>query len=338
MRRRKESNRMEENLADKEEAQIAARKREETGWIKEITRELREIGHEIKEEIRRTGMEVKEELRKLKTQPEAEEKRMAEEKEERGEEGWSEGWGRDWSEGSTDSGGRITEGTDNGREDKKNREAKQDSQGRKRAAEKKGDGGREKSEKEWRRPPESDRRKEQEEERNRLRRMIEEREEEIGRRREKREKEEERKKERERKEKTEKRKKNLIWRRVAGEGPKERREMLEAIMEKVTGREIMIRKAWEVTGVDGKIVIFTELEEEEDKEEVIERCDEIWRRWEIGVDEELTLEERAYRHKLVERAREERTRGNAVVLTNRRMWINGREVKWEEERGGWRRM
>ncbi|XP_024893163.1 golgin subfamily A member 6-like protein 2 [Temnothorax curvispinosus] len=281
-------------MVSKEEAPRAGRRREEPDWVKEITRELREIGREIKEEIGRMEMKIKEELRELRTQLEGMEKKMTEEKK-RGEEGWSKGWGRDWSEGSTDTGVRNTEGTDNSCEDKKSQGARQKIQGTTRAVEKKGDGGRDKIEKDWRRPLKSDRRKEQEEERNtnRLRRM---------------------------------RKKNLIWRKVVG-GPKERKEMLETIMEEVTRRMIPIRKVLEVIGADGKIIMFMELDEEEDKEEVIEKCDEIWRRWKIGVDEELTFEERAYRHKLVEKAREERMKGSSVVLTNRRMWINGREVK-----------
>ncbi|XP_024869348.1 uncharacterized protein LOC112453038 [Temnothorax curvispinosus] len=125
----------------------------------------------------------------------------------------------------------------------------------------------------------------------------------------------------------------LIWRRVTGEGPKEKRKFVETITESVLGRIVPIRRVREAAGTDWKGTIFMELEEVDDKEELIRRNDEIWRRWEVGVDELLTMEERVYRHKLVKKAREERQKGRSVILTNRRLWIDAKEVKWDEERG-----
>jgi len=42
------------------------------------------------------------------------------------------------------------------------------------------------------------------------------------------------------------------------------------------------------------------------------------------MDEDLTMEERRVRWKLVERAKTERARGRVVVTTNRRIWIDGK--------------
>jgi len=53
----------------------------------------------------------------------------------------------------------------------------------------------------------------------------------------------------------------------------------------------------------------------------------------VGVDEDLTLEERRVRWKLVERARTERARGRVVVVTNRRIWIEGKAWGWDLEKG-----
>lgn len=50
------------------------------------------------------------------------------------------------------------------------------------------------------------------------------------------------------------------------------------------------------------------------------------------------MEKRAYRHKLMEKAREERMKERSAVMTNRRLWIDKRKVKWEEEGGRWRRI
>jgi len=56
----------------------------------------------------------------------------------------------------------------------------------------------------------------------------------------------------------------------------------------------------------------------EEKKELLERMgdkEELG----MGVDEDLTMEERRVRWKLVERARTERARGRVVVTTNRRI-------------------
>ncbi|TGZ50537.1 hypothetical protein DBV15_05250 [Temnothorax longispinosus] len=86
----------------------------------------------------------------------------------------------------------------------------------------------------------------------------------------------------------------------------------------------------EVMGADKKKVMFMELEDEDDKADVIRRSDEIWRRWEIGVDEKLTMEERAYRHKLVRKDRKEDQRVEGIVEEIRR---EAKEVAEEEARG-----
>lgn len=55
----------------------------------------------------------------------------------------------------------------------------------------------------------------------------------------------------------------------------------------------------------------------------------------MGVDEDLTLGERKARWKLIERARLERARGKSVILTNRRVWVNGKGWRWDLERESW---
>jgi len=55
----------------------------------------------------------------------------------------------------------------------------------------------------------------------------------------------------------------------------------------------------------------------------------------VGVDEDLTMEERKVRWKLVERARTERARGKVIVTINRRIWIDRRAWGWDLERDRW---
>lgn len=67
---------------------------------------------------------------------------------------------------------------------------------------------------------------------------------------------------------------------------------------------------------------------------MLERVWEIRRNWGVGVDEDLTMEERRVRWKLVERARLERAKRNVVMTTNRRIWIHGRAWGWDKEGNG----
>ncbi|KMQ87632.1 hypothetical protein RF55_13035 [Lasius niger] len=77
------------------------------------------------------------------------------------------------------------------------------------------------------------------------------------------------------------------------------------------------------------------LEKERDRDELLERSVEINRRWEISVDEDLTREERKLRWRIGEKARVERRRGRKVVADNRKIWIEGRKWRWNEEKRNW---
>lgn len=135
----------------------------------------------------------------------------------------------------------------------------------------------------------------------------------------------------------EKRKNNIIWRGIEGEEPEERRKIMEMIMEKELGRKVMVRGVVERMGEGGKEVLVVELENEKDKRDLLERAWKIKKRWEIGVDEGLTMEERRTRWRIVEKARIERRKGRRVkVEDNRRLWIDGMEWYWDEEEERWR--
>ena len=45
------------------------------------------------------------------------------------------------------------------------------------------------------------------------------------------------------------------------------------------------------------------------------------------MDEDLTMEKRMIKWKIVERARRERKEGKRVMVSNRRMWVEGKEWK-----------
>lgn len=58
----------------------------------------------------------------------------------------------------------------------------------------------------------------------------------------------------------------------------------------------------------GRWVLIMEMEKVRDKEEVLEKAAEIGRRWRVGVDKDLTMEERR-RCRMVEAARRKRVQG-----------------------------
>lgn len=68
---------------------------------------------------------------------------------------------------------------------------------------------------------------------------------------------------------------------------------------------------------------MVEMEEMLDRKEVLRRGKEIRRRWGVRVDEDLTMEERM-RWRMVEAARQERAKGRRAMVTNRKLWVNGR--------------
>lgn len=53
------------------------------------------------------------------------------------------------------------------------------------------------------------------------------------------------------------------------------------------------------------------------------------------MDEDLTMEERRSRWRMVETARRERARKKRVEVNNREMQVKGRRWIWSEERRNW---
>ncbi|KMQ86293.1 hypothetical protein RF55_14747 [Lasius niger] len=109
----------------------------------------------------------------------------------------------------------------------------------------------------------------------------------------------ERKEEQERRER---RKKNLIWRGIEEENKEERRGEMEWIVG-VLGKKGRVENVEEKKGEGGRIVLLVELKEVWDKEELWEKREEVWKRWGVNMDEDLTMEERRYRWKIREKAR-----------------------------------
>lgn len=70
--------------------------------------------------------------------------------------------------------------------------------------------------------------------------------------------------------------------------------------------------------------MIVKLEKKEDKEEVIEKGDEIGKVWRVGMDEDLTMKERKRRWRLVKKTRQERAKESRVEVSNREQRVEDR--------------
>lgn len=133
-----------------------------------------------------------------------------------------------------------------------------------------------------------------------------------------------------------KRDRNVIWRRVEGENKEERRWLIEEIMRKSLRRKLGIRGVEERKGKGGRWVLIVELEELRDKEEVLRKGEEIEKLWRMGIDEDMSMEEKRRRWRMMEAARRERARVKRMELSNRELWVEGRRWLWNEEGMNWK--
>ncbi|XP_024882798.1 golgin subfamily A member 6-like protein 22 [Temnothorax curvispinosus] len=139
----------------------------------------------------------------------------------------------------------------------------------------------------------------------------------------------------EEREQKEKRRRNVIWRGLDGRDSGERRCFMEWATENVMGRMPRIRRVWERRGEGGKEVVLVEMEDEKERAELLEKYWEFRQRWGIGVDEDLTMEERRMKWRIMEKARVEKEKGRGVRTDNRRIWVEGKEIFWNEEKEKW---
>ncbi|EFN60537.1 hypothetical protein EAG_08211 [Camponotus floridanus] len=109
---------------------------------------------------------------------------------------------------------------------------------------------------------------------------------------------------------------------------------MERIMEVELGRKVEVGEVVERKGTAGTVLIVR-MAKKRDREGILERGGKINRDWGIRVDEDLTMEERKVRWRLVEKARIEKARGNEVEVGNRKMWVNGEVWRWDAEEDRW---
>lgn len=75
-----------------------------------------------------------------------------------------------------------------------------------------------------------------------------------------------------------------------------------------------------------------------DKEKILEERVMIGHYWEVRVDEDLSMEERRMKWRMVEAARKKKAKERRVMVTNRELWVeeekwnwDGRGKRWMEE-------
>lgn len=75
--------------------------------------------------------------------------------------------------------------------------------------------------------------------------------------------------------------------------------LMEEILRRTLRREVGIRGVEEKKGKDGRWVIIVELEKIKAKKEVLGKGKEIGRLWRVGINVDLTMEERKRRWRIV---------------------------------------
>ncbi|EZA49325.1 hypothetical protein X777_12355 [Ooceraea biroi] len=118
---------------------------------------------------------------------------------------------------------------------------------------------------------------------------------------------------------------------IEGESKRERRIIMERMVEKLLGGGAELGEVEERKGEGGRWVLIVEMMKRGDRRKLLEKKGEAWRRWRIGLDEDLTMEERRVRWRLMERAKMERDRGKEVKVENRKITIEGVEWVWDKE-------
>ncbi|XP_036148468.1 histone-lysine N-methyltransferase, H3 lysine-79 specific-like [Monomorium pharaonis] len=126
------------------------------------------------------------------------------------------------------------------------------------------------------------------------------------------------------------RRRNIIWKGVEGEGAIERKAIIEGIMKRELEKEVEIGIVTERVEKKGMMVVITEVVREENRDWLLEKRAEIKSRWEVRLDEDLSMEERKIRWRMLDRANEERNKGKKVYVGNRSMWVDGVEWVWNK--------
>lgn len=71
-------------------------------------------------------------------------------------------------------------------------------------------------------------------------------------------------------------------------------------------------------------MLSTEIEGKIEREFILSRRKEIREKWEVDVNEDLSMEERKLRWMMIEKARREREKGKKVEVKNRELWVENR--------------
>ncbi|XP_046145497.1 vicilin-like seed storage protein At2g18540 [Osmia bicornis bicornis] len=132
--------------------------------------------------------------------------------------------------------------------------------------------------------------------------------------------------------------KSLVWKGVKGENIEERLKNIKVILKKELGEKAEIKSAVEREGEGGRAIVITEMEEEDNKKEMVWMRNGIWERWRVEVDEDLNKEERRLKWIIKEKAKKERDAGRKVMYNSRRIWVEGTEIKWNEEKKNWEKI
>lgn len=111
-----------------------------------------------------------------------------------------------------------------------------------------------------------------------------------------------------------------------------KKDWLMEILRRTLRREVGIRGVEERKGKGGRCVIIVELKKIKAKKEVLGKGEEIGRLWRVGINVDLTMEERKRRWRIVEMARKKRAKEKKVEVSNKELRMESRRWIWNEAR------
>lgn len=131
------------------------------------------------------------------------------------------------------------------------------------------------------------------------------------------------------------RQRNVKWREVEGTDREEREMFVRGIILRVIGEEVEVGRCTERKGEAESWVLITEIEGKEEREFILSKRKESKYKWGVGVDEDLSMEERRMRWRMVEIARKEREKGKWAEVKNRELWVENRRWNWDRKSDRW---
>ncbi|XP_071582204.1 uncharacterized protein [Temnothorax nylanderi] len=138
------------------------------------------------------------------------------------------------------------------------------------------------------------------------------------------------------------RRNNIIVKEATGGNETERKEKVEKLVEEINKTKVAIEEVHDI-GYGGNKMIMLKYRNWESKREIMRTRKELGKKFDSFLDDDLTKMERQIQKEIRKRAKEEREAGKKTTIGYQKMWVDGKELIWNEsegyleERSGWQK-